>query len=532
MKFEQFSSHLDQFMKENNIDESSDFRNLALYRIIKETSLSDLSSYKLMNNNVGGLELVQTSDYSHVRGISIQGGSVNCKGPDYETYVPVYSNLEKTMVLPFYQAILEKDNIDDIQEYILDSYYDSGNIDINNSSEIKDDFARNLGNFLITRISSQHLSNSDSSVIKSYLVENFLKVAIDNTRNSLPDSLLKRKSGDMILDIITGNKTKIDTRFLADGDCDGIHISQKSFDQNNDIVNFKHYEGTFAGALMKNINNKDTLVDNMFNEFALPRLKKIAAYKLRLFEKKPTIENKLDNSKLNMFFSNLRQHYPTIFFENETHSFRHNVRRDSDYDDVTSVSNIIDKFNISDTFHDAHLTVNFTDQYKVRQNKAYYIGNDQNVVRFIGETDMSVKYLISGRESVRDNNIKLLNIEHIMTIETNPEHNSLFLRIGFEELFKYCKQNDTVLLFNKSNLASALGDNFNIFCEVFSNYEKSIFMIEDNHRENKINLLHNTRLDIANIKKNEHKLLAAVEQGDLKKIEDELLNKQVIKQKI
>jgi hypothetical protein len=107
---------------------------------------------------------------------------------------------------------------------------------------------------------------------------------------------------------------------------------------------------------------------------------------------------------------------------------------------------------------------------------------DERFIRFVGETDASVKSLATGViNQLNDNNdnMKMLKMYSLVFLH---EENNQFNEMAFNEIFSYCAKNKLALYINVDNdpfddskmiLSSTLK-------KVAENYKDSVLFVEDN----------------------------------------------------
>lgn len=148
----------------------------------------------------------------------------------------------------------------------------------------------------------------------------------------------------------------------------------------------------------------------------------------------------------------------------------------------------------------------YNDITHLKSNKLFTLNRGPDEIRFVGETEMGVKYIISGEVQnisvVGNDSIKALNVSSMIMLNKS----SIYNEMAIEQLFKYCKDNNLALV-NKvevdqyESLSDGSRANYSVFSKTAEAYKDNVYVVEAYNQKTRFELLKNTTLDLQTFNK-------------------------------
>lgn len=515
MNYDIFINELSVFVENNELKNKDDFLNLALYTFIKESGLDDNLAVKLVVSELGELTVAQlknsffesgyhlrdhqATDSKSLTPLYYSGDFVLSKSTVSHTsarYNEVMDNNKKESMLHFYNHLLTCKNLNELYDAIAEGD------DIN---KFKDKKINDLSSLLwyygeYTYAVKHGHAHGDKL---SYTLERLLLMS--NEYNKGSDRAVHYACLHLS-DIITKPETPFDSTIFFDAaNIDKVAGVNKGIELQQTHLELLAAEGTLISTIVNAIKNKttDTLIDDIYTYHIKPHLDEHYEMATRLLKRQKTLEDKLVDPLLHQFIDSLRVKYPNSFKENELQSFKSSVYEPESFSTSPfklsdkTLFDVLNKFDLNDKSDMNGLVSNYTDSYNFSNKTFYKIGNYKNEIMLIGETDVSVKYLIQGElEAVGANEqFPAFRVSSCMLLKKDSIYNEMALN----HLFKYCQDKKYVLIFDHGDLKAELDSCYPVFEKVAESYKDKVYYIEGKDDEMRRNILEQTTLDYSTL---------------------------------
>ena len=518
------------YMNKNEVKNPSEFPTLAFYKFVNESGLSDSLNLKLTVENDGKLKIMQMKfgSISNYLEISIKDPSIPDPADDPKNK-PLYSHKGqepsvdiiyldsnddtslnkriqikrenrtqgrlntiltdemKEKKLNIYKVLAKYDTLSEISDNITD-YESMIHLDdskLNSLSQVIYSY-REYQSSLLTN--SQN--DSDELVIPSVLnkhMENVLNSLLSLSEKRYQQSTKMHSNIDQIADIIRGNVSFSAPALLVGSDTfklTGINQYVALNDENIQGINLGN---SFLNTIKENVNNGTlhNIIDDLYKKHISKDFQEEYALKLRMTTRQKTLEERLQHENLNNFIEDSKIKFPYVFKDNELFSYKSSVFTEKE--GRRTIADIFNTFELNDGENEDCILVDYTDSYLISEKDLYTVTADERFIRFIGETDASVKSFATGViNQLNDDNddMKMLKIYSLVFLN---EENNQFNEMAFNEIFSYCAKNKLALYINVDNdpfddskiiLSSTLK-------KVAENYKNSVLFV-DNSVDNKI----------------------------------------------
>lgn len=512
------------YMTKNEVKNPSEFPTLAFYKVVQESGLSDSLNLKLTAENDGKLKMMQMKlgSISNYLEISIKDPSVpdpaddpknkplSPRGhePSIDT-IPLDSNddtsLNKRVSIKREnrtQGSLNTILTDEMKEKKLNIYkvlakYDtlseiSDNItDYETMIHFDDKKLYALSQAIYSykeyqaSLLKESKKDSDELVIPSVLnkhMENVLNSLLSLSEKRYQQSVKTHTNVEQLADIIRGDVSFSAPSLLLGSDTFKLTGINKHVSLNNENIQGVDLGNSFLNTIRENVKNGTlhNIIDDLYKNHISEDFQEEYALKLRMTTRQKTLEERLEQEDVNNFIEELKVKFPYVFKDNELFSYKSGVFTDKD--DNRTIADIFNTFKLNDSKTEDCILVDYTDSYLIAEKDLYTVTPDERFIRFVGETDASVKSLATGViNQLNDNNdnMKMLKMYSLVFLH---EENNQFNEMAFNEIFSYCAKNKLALYINVDNdpfddskmiLSSTLK-------KVAENYKDSVLFVEDN----------------------------------------------------
>lgn len=512
------------YMNKNEVKNPSEFPTLAFYKVVQESGLSDSLNLKLTAENDGKLKMMQMKlgSISNYLEISIKDPSVpdpadNPKNkplsprghePSIDT-IPLDSNDDtslnkrvsikrenrtqgslntiltdemKEKKLNIYKVLAKYDTLSEISDNITD-YETMIHFDDKKLYAL----SQAIYSYKEYQASLLKESNKDSDelVIPSVLnkhMENVLNSLLSLSEKRYQQSVKTHTNVEQLADIIRGDVSFSAPSLLLGSDTFKLTGINKHVSLNNENIQGVDLGNSFLNTIRENVKNGTlhNIIDDLYKNHISEDFQEEYALKLRMTTRQKTLEERLEQEDINNFIEELKVKFPYVFKDNELFSYKSGVFTDKG--DSRTIADIFNTFKLNDSKTEDCILVDYTDSYLIAEKDLYTVTPDERFIRFVGETDASVKSLATGVISqLNDNNdnMKMLKMYSLVFLH---EENNQFNEMAFNEIFSYCAKNKLALYINVDNdpfddskmiLSSTLK-------KVAENYKDSVLFVEDN----------------------------------------------------
>lgn len=512
------------YMNKNEVKNPSEFPTLAFYKFINESGLSDSLNLKLTAENDGKLKIMQMKlgSISNYLEISIKDPSIpdpadDPKNKPLSTYrgqepsfdtIPLDSNDDtslnkrinikrenrtqgsfntiltdemKEKRLNIYKVLAKYDTLSEISDNITDYesmiHFDDKKL-----------YALSQAIYSYKEYQASLLKNnekvSDELVIPSVLnkhTENVLNSLLSLSEKRYQQSTKNHTNVEQLADIIRGNVSFSAPSLLLGSDTFKLTGINKHVALNNDNIQGVDLGNSFLNTIKENVKNGtlDNIIDDLYKNHISEEFKEEYSLKLRMTTRQKTLEERLEQEDLNNFIEDSKVKFPYVFKDNELFSYKTGLLTQKE--DGTTIADLFNTFKLNDKKTEDCVLVDYTDSYMIDGKNLYHITPDENFVRFIGETDASVKSVATGvitQVSDTNEDMKMLKIYSLVFL--NKEDNQ-FNEMAFNEIFSHCAKNKLALYINvdddpfddsKMILSSSLK-------KVAETYKESVLFIEN-----------------------------------------------------
>lgn len=512
------------YMNKNEVKNPSEFPTLAFYKFVNESGLSDSLNLKLTAENDGKLKIMQMKfgSISNYLEISIKDPSIPDPADDPKNK-PLYAHrgqapsvdiiyldsnddtsLNKRIQIKREnrtQGSLNTILTDEMKEKKLNIYkvlakYDtlSGISDNITNYESMIHFDDNKLNALSQVIYSYReyqsslLTNSqndsDELVIPSVLnkhMENVLNSLLSLSEKRYQQSMKIHTNVDQLADIIRGNVSFSAPSLLVGSETFKLTGINQHVALNDENIQGVNLGDSFLNTIRENVNNGTlhNIIDDLYKKHISEDFQEEYALKLRMTTRQKTLEERLQQEDLNNFIEDSKIKFPYVFKDNELFSYKSSVFKEKE--GRRTIADIFNTFELNDGENEDCILVDYTDSYLISEKDLYTVTADERFIRFIGETDASVKSLATGViNQLNDYNddMKMLKIYSLVFLN---EENNQFNEMAFNEIFSYCAKNKLALYINVDNdpfddskliLSSTLK-------KVAANYKDSVLFVDN-----------------------------------------------------
>ena len=512
------------YMTKNEVKNPSEFPTLAFYKAVQESGLSDSLNLKLTAETDGKLKIMQMKlgSISNYLEVSIKDPSVpdpaddpknkplSPRGhePSIDT-IPLESNDDtsinkrvsikrenrtqgslntiltdemKEKKLNIYKVLAKYDTLSEISDNITDYetmiHFDDKKL-----------YALSQAIYSYKEYQASLLKeskkDSDELVIPSVLnkhMENVLNSLLSLSEKRYQQSVKTHTNVEQLADIIRGDVSFSAPSLLLGSDTFKLTGINKHVSLNNENIQGVDLGNSFLNTIRENVKNGTlhNIIDDLYKNHISEDFQEEYALKLRMTTRQKTLEERLEQEDVNNFIEELKVKFPYVFKDNELFSYKSGVFTDKD--DNRTIADIFNTFKLNDSKTEDCILVDYTDSYLIAEKDLYTVTPDERFIRFVGETDASVKSLATGVISqLNDNNdnMKMLKMYSLVFLH---EENNQFNEMAFNEIFSYCAKNKLALYINVDNdpfddskmiLSSTLK-------KVAENYKDSVLFVEDN----------------------------------------------------
>jgi len=512
------------YMNKNEVKNPSEFPTLAFYKVVQESGLSDSLNLKLTAENDGKLKMMQMKlgSISNYLEISIKDPSVPDPADDPKNKplsprghelsidtIPLDSNDDtslnkrvsikrenrtqgslntiltdemKEKKLNIYKVLAKYDTLSEISDNITD-YETMIHFDDKKLYAL----SQAIYSYKEYQASLLKESNKDSDelVIPSVLnkhMENVLNSLLSLSEKRYQQSVKTHTNVEQLADIIRGDVSFSAPSLLLGSDTFKLTGINKHVSLNNENIQGVDLGNSFLNTIRENVKNGTlhNIIDDLYKNHISEDFQEEYALKLRMTTRQKTLEERLEQEDINNFIEELKVKFPYVFKDSELFSYKSGVFTDKD--DNRTIADIFNTFKLNDSKTEDCILVDYTDSYLIAEKDLYTVTPDERFIRFVGETDASVKSLATGVISqLNDNNdnMKMLKMYSLVFLH---EENNQFNEMAFNEIFSYCAKNKLALYINVDNdpfddskmiLSSTLK-------KVAANYKDSVLFVEDN----------------------------------------------------
>lgn len=512
------------YMNKNEVKNPSEFPTLAFYKVVQESGLSDSLNLKLTAENDGKLKMMQMKlgSISNYLEISIKDPSVPDPADDPKNKplsprghelsidtIPLDSNDDtslnkrvsikrenrtqgslntiltdemKEKKLNIYKVLAKYDTLSEISDNITD-YETMIHFDDKKLYAL----SQAIYSYKEYQASLLKESNKDSDelVIPSVLnkhMENVLNSLLSLSEKRYQQSVKTHTNVEQLADIIRGDVSFSAPSLLLGSDTFKLTGINKHVSLNNENIQGVDLGNSFLNTIRENVKNGTlhNIIDDLYKNHISEDFQEEYVLKLRMTTRQKTLEERLEQEDINNFIDELKVKFPYVFKDSELFSYKSGVFTAKD--DNRTIADIFNTFKLNDSKTEDCILVDYTDSYLITEKDLYTVTPDERFIRFVGETDASVKSLATGViNQLNDNNdnMKMLKMYSLVFLH---EENNQFNEMAFNEIFSYCAKNKLALYINVDNdpfddskmiLSSTLK-------KVAENYKESVLFVENN----------------------------------------------------
>lgn len=531
MKFNinQLTDAILDYMDKNEVKNPMEFPALAFYKGIQESGLSDILSLRLAMETDGRFRVIQLKNrqVSNYLDISIKDPTVFDPADDPKNkpinphaekkdidIIPLISNDDSSMNK---RIIIKRENktqggfdsvlTNEMKEKRLNIYkvlakYDTlseiaDNItDYENMIHFDDRKLYHLSQAIYSYKQYQEIllkttNKSDELVIPSVLnknLENILNKNLENVLNSLISLSEKREQQstkphnnvDQLADIIKGDVSFSVPSLLSGADTFKMTGINQHVTLNNESMSGVALGNSFLNTIKENVDNGTlfNIMDDIYKKHISQDFKDEYSLKLRMTTRQKTIEDRLDNADVNNFVESLKVKYPYVFKDNELFSYQVGVLDTKD--DLRNISDFFNTFQLNDDKTKDCLLAKMTDSFLIDYQDLYYITDDEPCIRFVGQTDASIKSFITAELNNPNENNEEMKILRVYSLMLLDQENNQFNEMALNDLFSYCAKNKYAL--NISNLNVASDDSITVILpelrKLAEHYKDSVVFVD------------------------------------------------------
>jgi hypothetical protein len=348
---------------------------------------------------------------------------------------------------------------------------------------------------------------SDEIIIPSVLnrhVENALKSLIRLSEHRVQPTQKDNQVGQQIADISNGSVSMSIPSLLLNNDVfkvNGINIHVTLTNENTQNLSFS---GSILQTIQDNVEKgtPENIVDDIYKNHISEDFKDEYALRLKMITRQKTLENMLEHEDLNNFIEHLKTKHPYIFKDNELFSYQSGIFENTHK--FMNIAEVFNSFKLHDIDKEEVVLAKYTDT-TCRENfePYFFITDDEPYTRLIGQTENSVKYLITGEHEVFGNktnqDMKVFKVKSFIML--NEEDNQ-FNKMACEELFAYCAKNKTALYISNEEPADNFDHAYKTLLEVAEEYKDKVYFIENGRRYDKVQNMCGCKTDMATFVRN------------------------------
>jgi hypothetical protein len=468
------------YMDKNVVKNPEEFATFAFYKFVEKSGLSDFVNLRLTTGDDEKLKIMQlTSGFiSNYLDIVIKDPAIsdpadapenkplNSRGP-VSSYDNIKLNsdesLEKKIVIKREnktQGSLDKILTNEMKDkkiniYKVLSQYDTLSDISNNLDEYETMI--HLGDRKLYELSQAIYSYREyqDSLLKNKTsdknLENVLNSLISLSTKNVQPSARHYTNVDKLADIIRGDVSFSVQSLLLGSDT----FKNPGFNKNVTLTDENLQNIDLGSSVLNTIKVNadkgtfDNIIDDIYKNHISADFKSEFSLKLKLTTRQKTLEDRLENEDLNNFIEFAKIKFPSVFKDDELFSYKSGV-----FDDKNNYHNIAQVFNtfkLNDGKTEDCVLSSYTDTFLIEHQDLYRITKDERYIRLIGETDASVKSMVTGViENVNDYNedMKMLKVYSLLFL--NKEDNQ-YNEMGLNDLFSYCAKNKLALYVNMEN---------------------------------------------------------------------------------
>lgn len=523
MKFNinQLTDAILDYMNKNEVKNPIEFPALAFYKGIQESGLSDILSLRLAMETDGTFRVIQLKDrqVSNYLEIAIKDPSILDPADDPKNkpvnphaerkdidiislnsnddtsmnkrimikrenrtqggFDSVLTNEMKEKKLNIYKVLAKYDTLSEISDNITDYetmiHFDDRKL--HHLSQAIYSYKQYQESLL------KNANTSDQIVIPSVLnkhVENILNSLISLSEKREQQSTKAHNNVDKLADIIKGDVSFSVPSLLSGADTFKMTGINQHVTLNNESIAGVALGNSFLNTIKENVDNGtlSNIMDDIYKKHISQDFKDEYSLKLRMTTRQKTIEDRLDNADVNNFVESLKVKYPYVFKDNELFSYKVGVLESKD--DLKNISDFFNTFKLNDDKTKDCLLSKMTDSFLIDYQDLYYISEDEPCIRFVGQTDASIKSFITAElNSPSDTNedMKILRVYSLMLLD---QENNQFNEMALNNLFSYCAKNKYAL--NISNLNVASDDSITVILpelrKLAEHYKDSVVFVD------------------------------------------------------
>ena len=526
MKFEVFKNELHGFIKENNLQDIKDLPTLAFYQFLNESGMGENLNLYLKTTSQGRIDIVQKKSNDRLNVFNLEFDEISeylrLKVHDsYSNNIPLFTDTSKKFMMSVYNVVLESNNLDELRKGFNNLVNIDSSYTISNLYESKNGTVQQLA-YLVKSL------NDTEAVGGLYKRE--IKASIENLLGLSEHvaSRLDYDSVNILVEFIMDDTKKVPDKIITEFEGDNFYENKNSvYNYPHRIRNF-NLDNSLLGTIIKNEKNKDNILNAIYTDYVMDGLKNKIGLHKRMLGPVKTIQQKLESVHIKKFMNQLAIKYPAAFAVNEMDSLTINLYDKNHFSkDIAYLTDVFDKFKVPSQVLD--FSGSYTDFNNMQHSNAMEVFDGDNFLRFIGETEQSIKYVISAKEKRLNNGLLGLDIYHLNMLKNN---NDTYSRIGYEQLFTYCKKNEMFILMNEKTKYD-MGKHYDLFKEVAKDYQDLVFLSEK-YNSAVHQLLESTKLDMQSLIKHKNTLLTIPQDTQYEatlREKEELINRGLSKNK-
>ena len=390
----------------------------------------------------------------------------------------IINEINKKNILSIYNALATCNNLSDIYSNIPEKAINNDIVDrgiykitdiVINYNKYKEnnnnDFGRKDNNYLERTLKALFNAcevNDEMQGEKINKLVSHICNAVKSGDSLGTDALLKRANAQKII-----------------GVREDVFISNKIFQSLS-------LKDSLAKTLFDSFNEGgvNQLINDVYKQHIMPNVQSKYSLLSKMMSKQTTLESRLDQTDVNDLINRIRVKHPYAFKDNELYSFKYLQKEKDDlYSNTQELSGLLNNFGLIPAQHINVLLDTYTDTYYLKQGKFIEKFDLENCIQFVGKTEIAVKYLITGHltdniydDLVDNSKIKVFRVSSmVMQNEADNHYN----KIGLEQLFNYCKNNNFALLINHDHLDEELLKVYPVFKEVAANYKSTVYLMDE-----------------------------------------------------
>lgn len=508
------------YMDKNEVKNPVEFPTLAFYKVVKESGLSDLLNLRLTAEDDGKLKIMQLryGGISNYLDLNVKDTSIpesvddpkkmplnnKFQAPNYDdikldsdnddsvkmkfvikrenrsqgSLDKILTNEMKEKKINIYKVLAQSDTLSEISDNI--SEYESmihfGDNKLYELSQAIYSYKQYKESLLNTNMSNEIVI---PSVLNKHL-ENTLNSLISLSEKRVQRSTILHTNIDKLADIIRGDVSFSVPSLLLGSDTFKITGINKNVTLTNENMESIDLGNSLLNTIKVNVDNRtlNNIIDDIYKNHISEDLKSEFSLKLKLTTRQKTLEDRLENEDLKNFIEATKTKFPYVFKDEELFSYKAGVFDNKE--GYNNLSEVFNTFKLNDKRTEDCVLPDYTDTFLIDLQDLYNLTKDERYIRFIGETDASIKSMVTGfidHASDINEDMKILRIQSLIFL--NKEDNQ-FNEMGFNDLFSYCAKNKLALYIN---MDSPQDDSVLILKDtlkrVSENFKDSVFFIDN-----------------------------------------------------